>query len=74
MTTVSLLATTPDIPIQVVGNDPLQRLSERHFPSVRQQAQGTTSVHPHKKCRVSTARGINTAKAQPVYICNYCPS
>ena len=77
-TIVLLLAVTPDIPIQVVGNDDtLQRLSERHFPSVRQQAQGTTSARPHKKCCVCTARGIKTAEGEPVktvYICNYCPS
>ena len=77
-TIVLLLAVTPDIPIQVVDNDDtLQRLSERHFPSVRQQAQGTTSARPHKKCCVCTARGIKTAEGEPVktvYICNYCPS
>ena len=77
-TIVLLLAVTSDIPIQVVGNyDTLQRLSERHFPSVRQQAQGTTSARPHKKCCVCTARGIKTAEDEPVktvYICNYCPS
>ena len=77
-TIVLSLAVTPDIPIQVAGNDDtLQRLSKRHFPSIQQQAQGTTSAHPHKKCRVCTARGIKTAKGQPVkivYICNYCPS
>ena len=33
-TIVLLLAVTPDIPIQVVGDDTLQRLSKRHFPSV----------------------------------------
>ena len=37
-TIVSLLVVTPDIPIQVVGNDDtLQRLSKRHFPSVQKQ-------------------------------------
>ena len=76
-TIVLLLAVTPDIPIQVVGDDTLQRLSNRHFPSVRQQAQGTTSAHLDKKCCVYTARGIKTAKGQPVqtvYNCSYCPS
>ena len=72
-TIVLLLAVTPDTPIQVVGNnDTLQRLSERHFASVRQQAQGTTSAHPQKKCCVFRARRIKSAKGQPVktvYIC-----
>ena len=78
MTTVLLLAVTPDIPIQIVGNDDtLQRLSERHLPSVQQQAQGTTSARPHKKCCVCAARGNKTAKGQPmktIYICNCSPS
>ena len=77
-TIVLLLAVTPDIPIQVVSiDDTLQRLSERHFPFVRQQTQGTTSVRPHKKCCVCTTRGIKTAEGEPVktvYIRNYCPS
>ena len=77
-TIVLLLAVTRDISIQVVSNDDtLQRLSKRHFPSVRQQAEGTTSARLHKNCCVCTARGIKTAKGQPVktvYICNYFPS
>ena len=67
MAIVLLLAVTPDTPIQVVGNnDKLQRLSERHFASVREQAQGTASAHPQKKCCVCRARGIKSAKGQPV--------
>ena len=77
-TIVLLLAVTQDILIQVVSNDDtLQRLSKRHFPYIQQQAQGTTSVRPHKNCCVCTARGIKTAKGQPVktvYICNCFPS
>ena len=77
-TIVLLLVVTPDIPIQVVDNDDtLQRPSKRHFPPVRQQFQGTPCVCPHKKCRVCTAKGIKTARGQPVKtacICNYSPS
>lgn len=74
-TIVLVLSLTPDIPPVLDNHDTIERLSGRHFPSVKEQ-EGATP-RPHKKCRVCRARGIKTPKGQPVktvYICNFCPS
>ena len=74
--TIALLLTMTLTIMPGIGNDDtIERL--KHFPSVRQQEVGASSPRPHKKCRVCSARGIKTAKGQPLkttYICEYCPS
>ena len=73
---VLLLTYTPTPERALVNNrdDTYERLSGRHFPSVKKT---DNNSRPHKKCRVCSARGIKTAKGQPlktVYLCTYCPS
>ena len=72
-----LLATSPKLNKTLVLDDNIHWLTERHFPSTRQFAEGAKDKGPSKICRVCYAKNIKTKKVQPVkiaHICKPCPS
>lgn len=72
-----LVVSRPALPQIQHQNDDVYRLTGRHFPSVKQAAEGAADQRPSKNCRVCYARGIRTNKGKPlktVYICRSCPS
>ncbi|MEO0686422.1 MAG: hypothetical protein AAFY76_15625 [Cyanobacteria bacterium J06649_11] len=58
-------------------NDTHERLSGRHFISIRKPQPGAKDQRPTKECRVCRARKITTNKGtavKTVYICPQCPT
>ena len=54
----------------------VERLSGRHFPSVKAAPPGAKDKRPSKRCRVCYSRGIRSDKGHPlktVYICRFLP-
>ena len=78
--TISLmLALTPKVATNchIVPIDSYARLTERHFPSVKQAAPNAKDQRPTKPCRVCHARGVRTDRGKAIktiYVCNMCPS
>ena len=75
---VNLVTARPYVPVrECVPDDTFQRLTGRHFASVKTAPPDVKNQRPCKRCRVCYARGIRTKAGRDVktvYICKDCPS
>jgi len=65
---IALLISAQPVPrqIQELTFDLPDRLTGRHFPSMKQPLEGSVAQRPSKKCQVCAAHGIKTNKGGPV--------
>lgn len=66
-----------ELDIRMPIDETVERLTGRHFPSLKIAPPGAKDQRPSKRCRVCYARGIRSDKGHPlktVYICRFCPS
>ncbi|XP_057310011.1 piggyBac transposable element-derived protein 4-like [Hydractinia symbiolongicarpus] len=74
---IASLAKQNELPQNYVPDDGRERLTGRHFPSVRVADEDAKDKRPSKNCRVCYAKTKRTDKGRPlktVYICEKCPS
>ena len=74
---VELVSPGPANLAPVPVNDTHERLTGRHFISIRKPQPGARDQRPTKECRVCRARKITTNKGgavKTVYICPQCPT